>query len=93
METYTNYITGNEYQGQNHNSLIEFTDIMNFTDYRFLTFLQAKKIGRIVKKGEKGLRLYRPVAKKIENKKTGKTEFKNVRKHFFVFNIEQTREA
>ena len=49
METYTNYITGNEYQGQNHNSLIEFTDIMNFTDYRFLTFLPAKKIGRIVK--------------------------------------------
>ena len=94
METqeFTNYLTNNPYTGNNHNELEEFTSLMNFTDSRFLTYRQAIQVGRVVKKGEKGVKLFRPCLKQIKDKKTGKLEHKRVRKNFTVFNILQTTE-
>ena len=51
--TYKNYLTEEFYTGENHDYLESFTGDMNFTDPRFLTFRQAFKVGRVVKKGEK----------------------------------------
>ena len=92
IQLYTNYLTGNPYTGNNHNELEEFTTLMNFTDSRFLTYRQALTVGRVVKKGEKGVKLFRPCLANIEDKKTGKSKQKRVRKNFIVFNISQTTE-
>ena len=89
---YKNYLTEKFYTGENHTNLEIFTDEMNFTDPRFLTFRQSIKVGRVVKKGEKGITLFRPCVVKIENKETGKTKLKRSRKYFSVFNISQTTE-
>ena len=89
---YKNYLTEEFYTGENHADLETFAGKMNFTDPRFLTFRQAIKVGRIVKKGEKGITLFRPCVWKNENKETGEIKLKKSRKYFSVFNISQTTE-
>ena len=89
---YKNYTTDEFYTGDNHSALETFSALMNFTDPRFLTFRQALKVGRVVKKGEKGITLFRPCMVKVKDKNTGETKLKNSRKFFSVFNISQTTE-
>ena len=89
---YKNYTTDEFYTGDNHNALETFSTLMNFTDPRFLTFRQALKVRRVVKKGEKGITLFRPCMVKVKDKNTGETKLKNSRKFFSVFNISQTTE-
>jgi len=83
-----NAITGNPYTGKNAIEL----ESAGFSDPRFLTFRQAKSIGRVVKKGEHGIRLVRIVRVDKKNKSTGKVEKKPAPKYFTVFNFSQTEE-
>ena len=82
-----NAITGNPYTGGNAIEL----EASGFADPRFLTFRQARTIGRTVKKGEHGIRLVRIV--KVDKKNAqGKIEKKPAPKYFTVFNFTQTEE-
>ena len=80
-----NFVTGNPYSGKNAQILSEYDSA------GFLTFMQAKSIGRTCNKGE-GIELMRVVTKKIEDKLTGEVKFKKVPKRFWVFPIEETVE-
>ncbi len=82
-----NAITGNPYTGNNAIQL----EAAGFSDPRFLTFRQARTIGRTVRKGEHGITLVRVV--KVDKKNAqGKIEKKNAPKYFTVFNFSQTEE-
>ena len=82
-----NAITGNAYTGNNAIQL----EAAGFDDPRFLTFRQARTIGRTVRKGEHGITLVRVV--KVDKKNAqGKIEKKNAPKYFTVFNFSQTEE-
>jgi len=80
-----NYVTGNAYTGKNADILAEYES------EGFLTFMQAKSIGRRVAAGT-GIELVRVVTKKVEDPTTGETKFKKVPKRFWVFPIEETTE-
>jgi antirestriction protein ArdC len=84
-----NYVTNVEYTG---NNAIELSE-SGFSDPRFLTFNQARKVGLKIKKGSKGIRLVRVVNVDKLNKMTGKLEKKKAPKYFTVFNISQTEEV
>lgn len=81
-----NYLTKEPYTGKNFEILASVSE--KFSRPHFLTFRQALKIGRAVKKGEHGVRLCRMVI--VEDAKTKKKIKKP--KGFTVFNIEQTEE-
>jgi antirestriction protein ArdC len=84
-----NYVTGEQYTGKNLETLACATG--SFGNDQFLTFKQAISIGRVVKKGEKGIALQRVVKIRKVNPKTGKPEDKTAIKRFTVFNITQTQ--
>jgi len=83
-----NYVTGNTYSGENLVILLQ----TEFVDPNFMTFKQALDVGRVVKKGEKGIGLKRVVTVKKKDKKTGKPKMIRVPKFFTVFNFTQTEE-
>jgi len=83
-----NYVTGNTYSGENLVTLLQ----SEFVDPNFMTFKQALDVGRVVKKGEKGIPLKRIVTVKKTNKKTGEVKMVRVPKFFTVFNLTQTEE-
>jgi len=83
-----NFITGNTYTGENLVILLQ----AEFVDPNFMTFKQALDVGRVVKKGEKGIGLKRIVTVKKKDKKTGKPKMIRVPKFFTVFNFTQTEE-
>jgi len=84
-----NYVTGYTYTGDNLVALLQ-TD---FTNPNFMTFKQAIDIGRVVKKGEKGVCLKRIISVKKTDKKTGKEKTIRIPKFFTVFNLTQTEEV
>lgn len=81
-----NYVTGNFYSGKNA-EILEAIDSQGF-----LTFMQAKSIGRTPIKGT-GIELMRVVKVKVTDKMTGEKKMKKVPKRFWVFRIEDTVEA
>lgn len=83
-----NAVTNKEYTGSNQETLLD----AGFSDNRFLTFVQAKGLGRKVKKGSKGIRLMKVVEKEKLNRATGKIEKKKTPFYFTVFNFSQTEE-
>lgn len=80
-----NYVTKQPYSGKNAQIL---SDIAS---KGFLTFLQAKSIGRVPQK-DTGIELMRVVKVKQVDKKTGERKWKKVPKRFWVFRIEDTVE-
>lgn len=81
-----NALTNRPYTGQNADTLM----ISGYEDPRFMTFAQARKMGRKVVKGSKGIPLLRIVDVEKFNAKTGRTEKKKAPKYFTVFNWTQT---
>ena len=81
-----NFITKQEYTGVNFVTLMQ----SGFDNPEFLTFKQAQSIGRKVKKGSKGIRLIRIIARKEEDPKTGEVKTVKSPKGFTDFNITQT---
>ena len=80
-----NYVTGKAYSGKNAEIL------ESIPSAGFLTFLQAKSIGRKPEAGT-GIELMRVVKVKVTDKKTGEKKMKKVPKRFWVFRIEDTIE-
>ena len=81
-----NYVTGKPYSGKNAEIL------EGIQSAGFLTYLQAKLIGRSCK-GAEGIELVRVVNVKVTDKKTGEKKMKKVPKRFWVFRIEDTIEV
>jgi antirestriction protein ArdC len=81
-----NALTNRPYTGQNADILMT----SGYEDPRFMTFAQARKMGRKVVKGSKGIPLVRIVDVEKLNAKTGRTEKKKAPKYFTVFNWTQT---
>jgi antirestriction protein ArdC len=73
----SNYLTGQEYKGQNALVLA----MSGFQSTEWLTFLQVKEVGGTVIKGSKGTQ----IIKVIEDKDTDKIGIKT----YTVFNTEQ----
>ena len=81
-----NALTNRPYTGQNADTLMT----SGYEDPRFMTFAQARKMGRKVAKGSKGIPLLRIVDVEKFNAKTGRIERKKAPKPFTVFNWSQT---
>jgi antirestriction protein ArdC len=85
-----NFETGNRYQGMNILTLME----RGFSDSRFLTFNQIKKLKGSVKQGEKSSPIFfmKPIEQQERNQENGEIETKKyfMMKSYNVFNIEQT---
>ena len=84
-----NFETGNQYQGMNILTLLD----RGFSDSRFLTFNQIKKLGGSVNKGEISSPIFfmKPIEKEIVNEE-GEPEKQSyfLMQSYNVFNIEQT---
>ena len=81
-----NFITKQDYTGVNFVTLTQ----SGFDNPEFLTFKQAQSVGLKIKKGSKGIRLIRIIARKEEDPKTGEVKTVKSPKGFTVFNITQT---
>ena len=83
-----NFITKQDYTGVNFVTLTQ----SGYAKPWFLTFKQAQSVGLKIKKGSKGIRLIRIIARKEEDPKTGEVKTVKSPKGFTVFNITQTEE-
>lgn len=85
-----NFETGNNYQGMNILTLLD----RGFSDSRWMTFNQIKKLGGSVKKGSKSTPIFfmKPVEKTTLNEETGEEETEKyfLMQSYNVFNIQQT---
>ena len=88
-----NKVTQKPYEGKNQQLLAVVAEEKEYQSNEWGTFLQWKNnISRVVKKGEKGCRISRPVKKMEVDKDTGKEKQIPVLKRYSVFNIQQTEE-
>ena len=71
-----NVVTNKKYIGENQSSLHQVRLEKNYEKPIWGTFLQWKKLGRNIIKGEKGTTLFHPTQRKVE-KKDGSTGFKS----------------
>lgn len=91
METQINAISRVEYRGLNQDELL-ITAIRNeYKSNEWVTFLQARKLNKNVRKGEHGVRLVRVF--RVEKKKGGNVVKENAVRSFVVFNLEQLEDA
>lgn len=84
-----NFFTKNEYSGSNVDTLME----AGFESEFWMTFNQARMLGRKVLKGSTGTQIIKIVVKEIKDKETGEIKKKKVPKYYTVFNLEQTAEV
>ena len=80
----TNAVSGKPYRGINKLVL----SLSNFTDHRFVTFLQAQQLGENVKQGEKGFPVvlwHFPTAEEVRNDPNASTWARS----YTVFSVEQ----
>jgi antirestriction protein ArdC len=78
-----NSLTRNEYNGQNADALAHYKAANGFKTNEWLTFLQAKQIGRQVKKGAHGCK----ILKLINDPQDRDKRFMRT---YTVFNLDQT---
>ncbi len=86
-----NYATGIEYRGKNIPKLIDRCCALGFDPSRsfWLTFIQAKRLGGTVKKGEKGARLLFAGSVERIHPDTGEVIHTRIARGFTVFHIGQ----
>ena len=94
MEKQYNEISGKVYEGRNQAELLGVKEKNNYKSNSWLTFLQAKEKGLKIKKGSKGVSIFKGF-RSIANKETkgGKEEIKvsSIPMGFHrVFNLDQT---
>ena len=82
-----NHITQTPYKGKNQDNLEEARAERGYKSPEWLTFVQARQVGRTVKKGEHGTRIGRVSADK---EKDGTRKQGHWAGFAVVFNIEQT---
>lgn len=83
-----NGITMKPYAGENQMVLKLVAMKCQFVINEWVTFLQAKQLGRRVKKGARGTRITKMVEKEIERDGMKRREL--YPRHYVVFNLEQT---
>ena len=84
-----NVITGDEYTFGNGEQLDFVYKNKGFSEAIWGTYLQFRKLGGQVKKGEKGTLLRHPAVIPNGFDSEGNQKFKSGMKHFNVFNVEQ----
>jgi len=84
-----NFITKATYNGSNQDTLNHVQIQEGYSTNEWLTFVQARNIGRKIKKGSKGVKLIKVVDYFDDKKKEDKKGVKG----FTVFNIEQTEKV
>ena len=92
MENQHNYLTGHVYEGvDNLRVLLTAIKKNGYNSNEWITFLQAKGLGLKIKKGSRGVKIFRGFASVEEKNKEGKIKAKSVPLGWHtVFNIEQT---
>lgn len=78
-----NHITQARYQGQNNDTLNHVQAKNGYQSNEWVTYLQAKSIGLLVKSGEKGTKIF-----KLIQDDTDKSKY--AIRTYVVFNIDQT---
>lgn len=81
-----NFVTKHEYAGSNADTLAHVQNQNGFQSNEWLTFLQAKTVGRKILAGQKGIKL----VKFLKIPATATEDEKTVPKTFVVFNVDQT---
>ena len=84
MSLAQNYITGNEYQGQNQADLLMVARLNKYKSNQWATYKQWLECGRQVQKGEKGTGIMAIGKDKEDDTKTAI-------RYYRVFNEEQTK--
>jgi len=91
MNSFMNPSTTKNYHGFMNAIFLSFTSMAFDGDPRFIGFVQAKKMGGAVKKGEKGTYVYIPLFKNEKDEKTGEVKQKMIGYTLgTVFNVRQT---
>lgn len=78
MQIQINKITGESYQGQNQVDLQVAKQNNNYQSNEWLTFLQAKSLGLMIKKGSKGVSIFKGFGKAEWVDKNGKLKIDSV---------------
>jgi antirestriction protein ArdC len=87
-----NPTTGEEYEGGNIDRLIQQAEARGYSSMQFAGFTQWLRAGRVVKKGEKSLRIKACGKFDKVDAKTGKVTKGSFSKSASVFALEQTEE-
>lgn len=91
MELQTNYISDLAYQGRNQAELQAAKEQNKFESNYWLTFLQAKEKGLKIKKGSKGISVFKGFQDFTNVDKDGKVKTSSGPVGFArVFNLDQT---
>jgi len=92
MKLQYNHITGKEYQGRNQVILLSVKEELKYKSNAWLTFLQAKDSKLKIKKGSKGVSIFKGYAKFIsKDEKSGKEkEVTGNLGYARVFSLDQT---
>lgn len=85
--------TGNAYSGKNLMDLAMTAKRKGYTSDQWMTFLQAKELGRKIKKGEHGVSIFCGFRSYQSKDEDGKLEDKTAFRFAKVFNLDQTEEA
>lgn len=88
-----NAVTKKEYAGTNQGVLKKVAEKNSYISTEWLTFVQAKSLGRNIVKGQQGVKLVKFIEDDVFNKEKNKTETKTGFRTFTVFNFEQTADA
>lgn len=91
MKAQFNKISGKPYQGKNQANLLAVKEDKGYKSNAWLTFLQAKNEGLKIKKGSKGVSIFKGFRKVEVKDKDGNKKIENKPAGFaIVFNLEQT---
>ena len=91
MQYQYNAVSKMPYQGKNQAELFASKEKNGFTSNQWVTFLQAKGLGRNIKKGSKSVAIFKGFAKTTELDKNGKPKEGSAPLGFaYVFNLDQT---
>jgi len=91
MEKQFNHLSQNIYGGRNQTDLLKTKKANDFKSNAWLTFLQAKKANLKIKKGSKGVSIFKGFIDIVEKNKKGKMVSTSRPAGFArVFNLDQT---
>ena len=92
MKLQHNHTTGKEYQGKNQANLLSAKEERGFESSAWLTFLQARDSKLKIKKGSKGVTIFKGYSEFItKDEKSGKEKRKSGSLGYArVFNLDQT---
>lgn len=88
MQLQYNATTKTPYEGRNQAVLLAAKEESKFNSDQWITFLQAKDNGLMIKRGSHGIGIVKFV--EVEVERDGKLEVEHAPKYYKVFNLDQT---